>query len=525
MSVGVLSQEEVMTESTAIVQSPRVAYMRALKNNLVWIASITDQSRNEMQEKVDRMLDRLVTEYGNGEMPLVVNVTFKPIKSRNGTGIVIDDMRVSIPDPKGSHKTIDVPARAHLVVDGKGSNLPYFGVQQYTTGEGVVKYKAVAKTHWCMVLEPRTPRDRYYRLLPLALGTHALTRWNNIALNKRAVAQPDQMASLDQEWPIIEPFDHCLELPDRFRDRDLRRLNLCLEFKPLCYEPCRPEDPKSENKYGSILGQTIVDQSDGAEVRVPAPDQEDAEGNACFGKHVFRIFSITETSIRVLWEGAVGIAKIQRQETMKFEKPGMNGYQALGLKQVEVNPLEVHEYALKLAADPLDDKNILYVYARNTEEILEDWQLREVRLMMKTLAMNAAYQLQHEIQEVRREMLSRYSTAVLPTFQEVLGGKSFAKVWFAESGDDDVIAHRIATDIESEFRWDSWLHTRVRLGVLEMIASKEGIQPPESEEETVSESTDSHAADSANPDKKTRKPRTPRPKKSQPKTPAGQPAP
>jgi len=166
------------------------------------------------------------------------------------------------------------------------------------------------------------------------------------------------------------------------------------------------------------------------------------------------------------------------------------------------------------------------MYARNVEEILDDWQPREIRLTLRTLARDAALQLQREIQEVKKEMFVRYQTAVLPTFEEMLGGKSFAKVWFAEGGDDDVIARRIAADIESEFRWDSWLHTRVRLEVLRYIASREKIEPPESEEEeALSESADSPDANSANPEKKAKKPRASRAKKKEEKTLAEQPAP
>src|SRR3990167_738939 len=434
--------------STAIVVSQRSAYMRALMSNVARVTGITeelspDEKRARIEEaksqgkrpvltlstkeKADRSLERFLREADNPDMPYVVLVTLRPIRSRDGDEVVFNETHVSIPDPKCPSEKVSVPARVHLMVNGKGGVLPYFGVQPIVSDDETTAttFKYVAKAHWCFLLKPRG-RDRHYRLAPLALGTSALFRWNLIAKTKQGNAQADQLELVQKDWPVIEPFDHCLELPENFRGRDLRNLNLYLEYQPTCYQPSNESHADSKRMYGTIFGQKVIDLSDGSVQRVPAADKLDAEGNPCFGEHVFRIFEITESSLVVLWDGAVGISTIRPQESMKFDKLHMNGFEALNLNELDADPLTVMTRAMRLATGSLD----------------------------------------------------KFATAILPTLEEALAGVDIVEVWYRSSGDDDVVANWIGERIEGEFRFDSWLHTRVRTEVLRMIASKDGVSPP-----------------------------------------------
>ncbi|OGL63982.1 hypothetical protein A3C09_00870 [Candidatus Uhrbacteria bacterium RIFCSPHIGHO2_02_FULL_47_44] len=486
--------------STAIVVSQRSAYMRALMSNVARVTGITeelspDEKRARIEEaksqgkrpvltlstkeKADRSLERFVREADNPDMPYVVLVTLRPIRSRDGDEVVFNETHVSIPDPKCPSEKVSVPARVHLMVNGKGGVLPYFGVQPIVSDDETTAttYKYVAKAHWCFLLKPRG-RDRHYRLAPLALGTSALFRWNLIAKTKQGNAQADQLELVQKDWPVIEPFDHCLELPENFRGRDLRNLNLYLEYQPTCYQPSNESHADSKRMYGTIFGQKVIDLSDGSVQRVPAADKLDAEGNPCFGEHVFRIFEITESSLVVLWDGAVGISTIRPQESMKFDKLHMNGFEALNLNELDADPLTVMTRAMRLATGSLDKENSLYLYALASGSVEEDWDANNVRPVLRMMAKEASEYVQNELREKHKAYLDKFSTAILPTLEEALAGVDIVEVWYRSSGDDDVVANWIGERIEGEFRFDSWLHTRVRTEVLRMIASKDGVSPP-----------------------------------------------
>lgn len=508
---------------TAIVVSQRTAYMRALMSNVARVTGITEELSPEekririaeakdagkrpnltlsTKEKADRSLERFVREVNNPDMPYVVLVTLRPTRSRDGNDIVFADTYVSIPDPNGSSEKVSVPVRVHLTVDGKGGTLPYFGVQPIVSDDRTkTTYKYVAKSHWCFVLAPRG-KDKYFRLAPLAFGTTALHRWNLIAKTKQANSQADQLEMVQKDWPVIEPFDHQLELPENFRGRDFRNLNLYIEYQPTCYQPSNPKFPKSEMMYGVIFGQKVIDLSDGSEERVPAADQKDAEGNACFGDHVFRIFEIKESSLVVLWDGAVGISTMRPQESMKFDKLRMNGFEALGIGELDANPVTVTARAMQFATGSLDKGNALYLYALSSGSVEEDWDVNNVRPVLRMMAREAAEYVQSELAVIKKTLLDKFSTAVLPTLAEAIAGGDLAHVWYRESGDDDVVANWISEHpdwVYGEFRWDSWLHTRVRVDVLKMIASKDGVEVPSRPKKEVPKAEDSVPAETPAP--------------------------
>lgn len=451
--------------------------MRNLAFSLLGIAAKTDNSKAPFQTKKDRMWDRVIREPGNPNVPYAVWATFSPKRNKKDNSITIE-VSVEIPDPNGSSRTVRVPARPHILVDGIGGYLPYLGQEEVKMGDGTTRTKLVSSSHLCMVLNPLPPKDGQksdpHRVLPFALGSDgpdgALTKWNTAARTSLANAPEANRAAVAEDWPVIEPFAHAL-------DRDHRKDILLLIFQPTCYALTRDDKPDSDKMYGTIFGQMVVDRSQGLEDQVPPADQKDAAGNPCFGVHTFRIVHLTEKSIGVTWEGSAGTSQIKRG-ALKLEQYSINGFQALGLEIVSANPLRVMDQAMELADGTFDAGNLLYLYALGRGEVFDTQSRTEVRNALRQIGRSAAEQVQRELKSAKDDLVNQFSTAVLPTLAEALAGGDLAEVWYRESGDDDVVANWISERIEGAFRFDSWLHTRVRTEVLRMIARKEGVEAP-----------------------------------------------
>lgn len=456
-----------------IVISPKIGLMRALAFSVLPIAAKTDNSYAPFQTKCDRKWEELVCMPDNPNMPLVVSVDFEPGRSKKDGSLVIETTLV-IPDPEGSGRDVRVSARPYILVDGISGYLPYFKMLKVDAGDGKKLDKPMPTTHLCFVFKNR--KSYYYRVLPLALGSvgpdGALTRWNKASLTSLANAPEANKAKVAEEWPVIEPFVHALHL-------DHRKHKLLLNFKPTGYTPVNDQDPKSDMTYGAKFGQKVIHRGGNTVLDVPSADQVNKNGKPCFEAHVFHIVQFTDNSIGVTWVGPLSAVKSMKRGALTFETYRINGFDALGLKMTSANPRTIHDVAAWYANGVLDQGNLLYAYALGRGEVFEGQPNLQTHNALRQIGKNAADQVQSELMVEKNDLVNKFTTANLPTLAEALVGKDIAEVWYRESGEDDVVAKWIGEQIGEEFLWDSWLHTRVRIEVLRMIASKDGVQPPE----------------------------------------------
>ncbi len=460
-----MTEQQQSQPSTQLARlSPRTRYFMKIWSEVEAVCAATMKKKpGHKDDRLQALRNRWVMNPDDPSLPIVVEVTFAP-----GPDSTYLETQLWAPDHETGHM-IQVRARPFMMIDGKGGVLSLLHEEEFVDHDGAEVKDLIPKTHTCIVLfEPRVP---YYRVVPLGLALkESIDVWNNIGAQKRELATEADLAKIEADWPTIE------HLPHAWLDEGGQEL----VFQPTCFEPTAPiKEGMSEKDieeipsyYGTIFGQKVVDATKGK--RIPRRHRKDGS-DAFFIPQRFKVVGLTLNSIQVEFMGPADTTKLRRG-VLSFEKVTVDGFRALGLTKLTVDPKKYKQHGMFLALHaPCDESNPLYVYARESEWIEEG--AAASREILRKLSERALWFIGREMDEVVSQLSAQLTTKMLPSLWEVVGDRTFHEVW-NRTGGEDKTTEVVSELIDGPFDWKSWLCREMRMRMLEQLAQKDGVKTP-----------------------------------------------
>ena len=325
--------------------------------------------------------------------------------------------------------------------------------------------------------------DPQYFVVPLGIAQpDRVEKWNNIANQKRLYARSDaEKAMLDQQWPIITLMPHAHTSKDKryliFTPEFMQYMNTANDQGDTNDADGQEEDKKGTDSplyFGYFFGQRVIDASDG---KILPPVPAEGQPDLFFIPQVFEIKKMTRNALYVTYRGPADKVNIQKG-ALKFDKIVVDGFRALGLTVYTADKDSVQRTASRLVGGKLDESNPLFVYVTESKGYEEGSTMFTIRQALQRYAKMAVDSVNTELDNAFNDLHGRLTTAVLPTWEELLAGRDIADVWYRESGEDDVAALYLAPYFDSSFDWTSWLCMKVREDLLSLVASRNGVSKP-----------------------------------------------